>query len=258
MKWKVKQILNAKLSNVILIEGLPGIGNVGKVAVDFIIDEMSAKKMYEFTSYTLPHSVFINEHNLAELPKIEMFYAHDKKHDYLFLNGDVQPSDEESCYEFTEQVISVCRKHGCMDIITLGGIGLLEIPKRPKIFCTGNSKKAVEKYKAPVLHTNLYGVVGPIVGVSGLLLGMADHDMHAVSLLAETYGHPMYLGVAGAKEIVKYLNKRFSFNLDLSKLDKEIKEMENEIMKRTEDLSNVSRQAAAKKLKGQGEVNYIG
>ena len=39
--WKIQQIgKKPKLNNPIFIEGLPGIGNVGKVAIDVIIDEL--------------------------------------------------------------------------------------------------------------------------------------------------------------------------------------------------------------------------
>ncbi len=256
--WKIKQIKAQKLKNPILIEGLPGIGNVGKVAVDFITEEIGAKKIYEISSYSLPHSVFINEKNLVEMPKIEIYYKKGKDNDYLFLSGDVQPADEVSCYEFSEKILDLCRQEKCNEIITLGGIGLGDVPKEPKVYCTGNTKKAIDKYNDKMLHTKLYGVVGPIVGVSGLLLGMADRKTTAVALLAETYSHPMYLGILGAKEIVKFLNKKFDLNVKIEKLDKEIEEIEEEMMKRTEDLNNVSKQAAAKKFGVRSDVNYIG
>ena len=112
-----------------------------------------------------------------------------------------------------------------------------------------------------MISNNLYGVVGPIVGVSGLLLGLASRrGIDAVSLLAETYGHPMYLGIKGAKEILKVLNKKLSLNLDINKLDKEIKDIESEIMKKTEQLSEVTKQIALKKLQKKlgRDVDYIG
>ena len=63
--WKTLQFgKTPKLNMPIFIEGLPGIGNVGKIAVDFLIDELKAKKLYEITSYAFPHSVFLNEDNL--------------------------------------------------------------------------------------------------------------------------------------------------------------------------------------------------
>lgn len=256
--WNIKKLKDIKLRNPVLIEGLPGIGNVGKVAVDFLIEELHAKKIYEISSYTLPHSVFVNEEDLIELPKIEMYAVKNNKH-FLLLGGDVQPSDEVSCYKFCEEIINICRKHSCTNIITLGGIGLMEIPKKPKVYCTGNSKEAVLKYKDRLVQNQLYGIVGPIVGVSGVLLGLAE-NIHAVAFLAETYGHPMYLGVKGAKEILKVLNKRFEFGLELEKLDREIKDIEEDMLKRTEELSNVSRKSAAQKLKSRlgTDVTYIG
>ncbi|MBS3135453.1 PAC2 family protein [Candidatus Woesearchaeota archaeon] len=255
--WRIKQFKAVSLKNGVLIEGLPGIGNVGKVAVDFLIDELEAIKLYEISSFTFPHSVFINEDNLVELPKIEIFYKKAKGQDFLLLSGDVQPIDEVSSYEFSEKIIDICKKHGCRDIITLGGIGLSEIPKKPKVYCTGNTSDAVKKYKDPMINTKLYGVVGPIVGVSGLLLGLSEPRIRAVALLAETYGHPMYLGINGAKEILKYLGKRFGFAINTEKLDKEVKAMEKETMKRTEELSKISKKSAGKRLLGQ-DVNYIG
>ena len=261
--WKIEQVgKKPNLRNPIFIEGLPGIGNVGKVAVDFIIDELKAKKLYEISSYTFPHSVFVNEDNLVELPTIEIFYKKfNSKHDLLLLAGDVQPIDEVSSYEFSEKMLDLVQQFKGKKIITLGGIGLAEIPKKPKVYCTGNSKKIIKEYQSRIVCNELYGVVGPIVGVSGLLIGLAGkRKIDAISLLAETYGHPMFLGVKGAKAIVKILDKKLGLKLNVGKLDKEIKEVEGEIMKRTEELTGISRKAALKKLKGKlgVEHSYIG
>lgn len=262
--WKINEIgKKPKLNKPILIEGLPGIGNVGKVAVDFIIGELKAKKLFEINSYTFPHSVFVNEDNLVELPTIEIFYKkfNGKKPDLLLLAGDIQPVDEVSSYEFSDKILDMVSEFDGKEVITLGGIGLSEIPKKPKLYCTANCKSIVKKYKDGIVDDKLYGVVGPIVGVSGLLVGLAKNKkIDAISFLAETYGHPMYLGIKGAREILKLLNKKLGLNVDINKLDKEIKEVESEIMKRTEQLNEVSRSTALKKLKGKigGEADYIG
>ena len=89
----------------------------------------------------------------------------------------------------------------------------------------------------------------------GLLLGLAKRrNIDAIALLAETYGHPMYLGVKGAREILSVLNQKFSLELDINQLDKEISEMEEESSRR--------RSAEVKKLpqpRGKaGDVTYIG
>ena len=261
--WKIIQFGKIpNLKNPVFIEGLPGIGNVGKVAVDFLIDELKAKKLYEITSYTFPHSVFVNEDNLVELPIVEVFYKQfSGKNDLLLLGGDVQPIDEVSSYEFSEKVLDIVEKFHGKEVITLGGIGLADIPKKPKIYCTGNSKKMIARYKNGLVSNSLYGVVGPIVGISGLLLGLASRrNIEAISLLAETYGHPMYLGIKGAKEILNVLNKKLALNIDISKLDKEIKDIESELLKKTEQLSEVTKQIALKKMQKRfgRDVDYIG
>ncbi len=254
--WRVNEFCKPKLKDSIFIEGLPGIGNVGKVVIDFIVDELKAEKICEITSNTFPHSVFVNEENLVELPKIELFYKRIEGRDLLFMGGDVQPIDETSSYDFSEKVLDLIQDFGTKEIITLGGIGLGEIPKKPKIYCTGNSKDMIEKYKGSKVQSKLYGVVGPIVGVSGLLLGLASQrKINAIALLAETYGHPMYLGVKGAKEVLGVLNENLSLGVNVDKLEKEIAYIEKQITKRSKELGDLPKMGLKK---GSGQVNYIG
>ena len=264
MTWKITKTVKKmpKLKKPILIEGLPGIGNVGKVAVDFMIDELKAKKIYDIFSYTFPHSVFVNEKNLVSLPQISLYYKQfkDKRNDLLLLSGDIQPIDEVASCEFTEKILDIFEKLNGKEIITLGGIGLAAVPKKPKIYCTGNSKEIIKKYKNGIkLDDKLYGVVGPIIGISGLLLGMAEkRNIKAISFLAETLGHPLYLGIKGAREIIKVLDKKLELKMDIKKLEKEIDEAESEMMKITKGLTDVSKNSALKKIKDKFDLSYIG
>lgn len=260
--WKISQISKKiSLRNPILIEGLPGIGNVGKVAVDFMIDDLKAKKLCEFESYAYPHSVFVNENNLIELPTIEVYYKQlkDKQHDLMFLSGDVQPVDEVSCYEFSEKVIDLLQEYNGKELITLGGVALKEAPKKPQVYCTGNCSKMIKNYARGMgVNRNLYGAIGPIIGVSGVLLGLAKkRNIPAITLLAETYAHPMYLGVNGAREILTILNKKLGVNIRLKELEREIKELEEEMLKETVD---VRKPVRLKKIRNKlgNDVNYIG
>jgi len=263
MSWKVNytEKKRPKLDRPVLIEGLPGIGNVGKVAVDFLIEELKAKKLCSFFSYTLPHSVFVNESNLIELPTIELFYKKrgNGRPDLLILTGDVQPIEEVSSYDFCDTLLNLLEQLGIASIVTLGGIGLPSVPKNPNIYCTGNSKKAVDDFRKNAnVKTELYGIVGPIIGVSGILLGLAGmRKIPAVALLAETVGNPLYLGVKGAREIVKALDSRLMIGVNMKGLDKEIAKMEKEIMKRAEELLSVTKSTTGQKLK-HGQMSYIG
>jgi proteasome assembly chaperone (PAC2) family protein len=96
------------------------------------------------------------------------------------------------------------------------------------------------------------------MGVSGLLLGLAKkRNIPAITLLAETYAHPMYLGVNGAKEIINILNKKLGVNVRIKELEKEIQELEKEMLQETMDVSKSNR---LQKIKNKfvNEMNYIG
>ena len=248
-----------KISKAVLIEGLPGIGNVGKISVDFLVEKLKAKKIYSMFSYTMPHSVFVNEDNLVELPAIDIYYYRQKNQDFLFLVGDVQPTEEASSYSFCETILDLLSEVGCKEIITTGGIGLHVVPENPQVYTSGNSKGLIEQYQKKVkVNDKLYGIVGPIVGVSGLLLGLSQkRKMPALTLLAETYGHPLYIGIHGAREIVKILNKYYDFNLDMKAMDKEIADIEKEI-KKAGDMSQVKKDVLRSKADKIDDVNYIG
>ena len=263
-KWEINLIgKKPKAKTPILIEGLPGIGNVGKIAADFIIDETKAKKLYEIFSYSFPHSVFVNENNLVELPSISIYYAKLKKNDLLILSGDIQPTDEESCYTFCEKILDLAKEFKCKEILTLGGIGLHNEPKKPKVYCTGTSKSFIKNFKNGFsLNEKLFGVVGPIIGVSGLLVGLAKkRKINALSLLAETSGHPMHIGIKGSKEIIEILNKKYSIGINLKDLNNEIELIEKDTLKRTEQFGEISKRASLKKLGGKigkDPIDYIG
>ncbi|HLC66680.1 MAG TPA: PAC2 family protein [Candidatus Nanoarchaeia archaeon] len=253
--WKRIQVQKRlpQLHRPILIEGLPGIGNVGKVAVDFLIEQLDAKLMYRLHSNSFPHSVFVNDENLVEMPTMEIYYRQRKnKPDLLFLAGDIQPIDERSTYEFCAFLLDFCKELEVQEIITIGGIGLPQAPEKPKIYCAGNRKEIMQRYrKGTRLQEKLHGIVGPIIGVTGLLTGLAgERNIPAICLLAETQGHPLYLGVKGSQEILKVLEKNLGLKLNLRALDREIAEVEAELI---ENQHPVSRPPL-----GPRETSYIG
>lgn len=254
MSWKIKKLKkNIEFKNAVLIEGLPGIGNVGKLVVDFLIDELNAKDIYELKSFDMPNLVFVNEDNLVEMPKIKIYLkkTKGKKPDILLLGGDTQPTENIASHEFANFVVDFAKKQGVKEIITLGGIGLAKEVKKPKVYCTSHSKKIIQKYKELKIKTKIHGIVGPIFGASGLIVGVAgEKGIDAVVLLAETHNHPLSLGVKGAKEILKKLDKKLDLNLDIKKLTLEAKKIEKQLKENLEEIQNIQKEKT--------DTTYIG
>ena len=65
--FKIKKFTRKKVKCDVLIVGLPGIANVGKIAADFLVDTLNAKEILEIESDSFPNSVFVNSENLVDL-----------------------------------------------------------------------------------------------------------------------------------------------------------------------------------------------
>jgi len=250
-----------EIRSPVLVEGLPGIGNVGKIAVDFIIEQLKPKLVYLIYSDSFSNSVFVNEHNLIEVPHVKLYF---KKmtgaHDLLILAGDFQPVDERASYEFAEEIVNLFRKLGGHEIITLGGIGLSSPPESPKIYCTGTDEGIVRRYvKGTGMQSKLFGFVGPIIGAAGLIPGIAKkRGIPAAIILAETFAHPMYLGVRGAREIIRVLHQKLGIKVDLKRVDNNIREIDRQLKVLPAGEQKLKHDIVGKIQKSPRDMNYIG
>jgi len=251
MTFKIKIIKKVQFNDTILIEGLPGIGNVGKITLDYLVDSLSAEAFLEIYSNSFPNSVFVNENNLIDIPKITLYFKRFRNKEFIFFGGDFQPVNERGSYELCEEILMLFRKFNGKKIITLGGIGLPRIPNNPKVYATANSKEGMDIINDKRVNRKIFGTVGPIIGVTGLLAGLAiEYKIDAICLLAQTFGHPNYLGIKGARELLKILNDNFKFNLDFKSLNEEIKDIEKEIKNKTQEITGLTQ--------SKQEVSYIG
>lgn len=74
----------------VFIEGLPGIGLVGKLAAEHLIQELKAKKFAELYSPHFMHQVLIRKGSIVELMKNEFYYwksPDDEHRDLIIVTG---------------------------------------------------------------------------------------------------------------------------------------------------------------------------
>ncbi len=253
--WVIKTLKNVQIKNPVILEGLPGMGNVGKITVDFIIESLKAVPIYQIYSYEFPNCVFVNKDGVTELPRIDIYHKKIKGNDLILVAGDMQPIDEKGCYELCDRLLDLFQKSDIKQIITLAGIGLNEAPKKPKLYCAANDKKLISRFSKYGIES-VEGIVGPIIGVSGLLVGLAgQRNIKGVVLLAETLGVPNYLGIKESRELLTVLNSELNLGLDIKKLNKEVNLIEKEI---NEKMKNFLAREERKIMSKQDPVNYIG
>ncbi len=212
-----------ELKNPVLIEGLPGVGNVGKLAAEHLVDEIGAKKFADIYSTDFPPQVFIDHDGIVHLVKNELYYWKGDI-DIIILTGDYQGLSTKGQYILTQSVLDVIEKYGTKMIYTLGGYGVGVDVEKPHVTGAATHKTLVKKYKK-------YGMTfkdeggGGIVGASGLLLGLGKmRGMKGVCLMGETSGY--MVDPNSAREVLKKLTKILGIKIGFSKLEEKAEEID--------------------------------
>jgi len=223
---EIRVIERPELKDSILIEGLPGIGLVGKLAVKHMLDELKAKKFAELNSPHLPPQIFIQKDGTIKLVNMELYYWKGK-HDLILLIGDFQGITPRSQYILSEKILDFSENFNLKKIFTLGGLGTGNMVKRPRVFGATTNKKLVNELKK-------YGVVfrggGAIFGAAGLLIGLGmKRGYDGVCLMGETHGQ--IIDAKAAEAVLNTLTKILDIKIDMTKLENKAKETEEQINK---------------------------
>ena len=242
-----------------MVEGLPGIGNVGRVAAGYLVNEL---KMVKFAELISPHFlplVLLQNDSVAHILKCEFYYCKRKGRDIVVLTGDTQSISPEGHYEICDKVLEFCAKLGVKEIITLGGFAEGREITEPRIIGAVNDKKLLKKYEKFDIDFGKEHPIGTIVGASGLLLGLGKvRNIDAVCLMGETFGMPVMTDPKAADKILHTLTKILDIKVDLSKIEKTIKEMEDRLRK-TDKIHKKMLQELSKPSKpGGDDIRYIG
>ncbi|MBI1971886.1 MAG: proteasome assembly chaperone family protein [Candidatus Aenigmarchaeota archaeon] len=264
METKITTLERPKLNNPVMVEGLPGIGNVGRVAAGYLIDQTKAVKFAELhSSHFLPF-VLVHDNSEVALLKNEFYYIKGKKkgvRDIIILIGDAQSLDQVGHYEIAEKILDFVEGFGCKEIYTLGGLGTGQLEtQKPKVFGAVSSQKLKKKLDGYGVDFSVASKVGTIVGASGLLVGLGKlRGMDGVCLMGETAGFPIVTDPKSAESVLKVLMKILGLNIDLEALDERVKEMETFINK-IESLQRKAVEEMSKGIQKEGkdDLRYIG
>lgn len=233
-----------KLRNPILFVGLPGIGLVGKIAIDYLLKHLEAKKIAEVYSDSFPPSVHTVD-GVIELISDQLYVAEVKRKHFLFLAGPVQPSLNLALgtgadhYDFASEIVEMCEKLKVKEIYTLAGInvGDRRIEEEPNVVIAATDKNISKEWKD--LKVNEKG--GLISGAAGLILGLAKaKGISGACLMGETNVRLIYGDHGAAKKVIELLVKKFGFKVDMAGIKKESKQIE-------EAFSQLSKQLEQKK-----------
>jgi uncharacterized protein (TIGR00162 family) len=212
----------------ILIEGLPGIGQVGKLVAEYMIHMLKAEKIGEIHSIYLPPQVILDENGLARLTRNELFLYQSEGRDIIFLVGDHQSTSNEGHYILADQYCEIAEELKVKRIYTLGGFGVGHLVNEPRVLGAVNRAELRQELEEAGVMFNRDEPGGGIVGAAGLMLGLsAQRGIDAVCLMGETSGY--LVDPMSAANVLGVLSRLIDVPVDPTKLNDRALEMERVI-----------------------------
>ncbi|MFP4038225.1 MAG: proteasome assembly chaperone family protein [Candidatus Nanohaloarchaea archaeon] len=241
------------LENPLLIEGLAGIGHVGRNCVSYLSEKLGAEQVGIIDSHHFPPYTIVEDDKSLTPLQNQIYHLELEDRDVVMIEGNAQASSAEGHYEIAHRVLDFADEIGVEEIITIGGYGKGDVVEEPEVFGAVTSQDVKSDY------TN-YGIsfdhdVGQIVGISGLLLGLGEQrGKKGIALLGETPGFLMS-DPKSTEAVLQVMEQILDVDLDYSDLDEKVEESQ-EVLKKLQNLKG-SQEADDQQQQGS-DLGYIG
>jgi hypothetical protein len=249
-----------EVTEPVLIEGLPGIGHVGRIAAKYLCTELRAKKFAILHSENFPPQVVIRKSGLIQTMKNEFYYwkaEGEEQRDLLFVIGNSQASTPQGQYQLCNQILDAVADCKVETIVTLGGLGTGQIVEKPTVYGAVTHPRFIpelEKLKVVVKRA----APGQIIGASGLLLALGKlRGVNGFCLMGETSG--FYLDPNSAKAVLEVLSQFLHIEVDVEKLVQKAKDTQKRMAEAQRmERKMMEQMGVVQKEPTPDEMRYIG
>ncbi len=238
MNVEIKMLKEFAPSQLILICGLPGTAYIGKLSVDYLIQQLKAELIGEVYSKYFPPFVVINEDGLVELLRNELHQFKDESgRTIVFLSGNSQAYSPEGQYEIADAVLEWAINNGVQRVYSVAAYVTERQFEAPNVYSTTTTLGLREEAKVHGAQFLDNGVIG---GENGIITGLAKkRNVEGVCLLAETHGYQTPTGEyvidpRAAKATLKVLTSMLNLKVDMEPMEKQVVQMDEAIVKLVE------------------------
>lgn len=209
-----------------LLCGFPGSGNVGKLAIEYIINELKAIHILDIYSSLFPPQIIVNEKGLCELVKNSIYVVKTKKItdnncvNLILITGDVQPNINNFEYILSKKIIDILKEFTIKKIISLAANVTGNIVEEPKIFGTCTNIDDINLLRQHDIEIIENGFVN---GMNGIIIGLASLEgLKGICLLGETSGY--IIDASAAHKILEKVNKLLNIDIHLENMQSMVKD----------------------------------
>jgi uncharacterized protein len=238
MNVEIKIIKEFTPNQLILICGLPGAAYIGKIAVDYLVQQLKAEPIGEVYSKHFPPYVVIRDDGLVELLRNDLHLFKDEGgRTIIFLTGNSQAYSPEGQYEIADSVLDWAISNGVQRVYSVAAYVTEKPFDNPSVYCTATSQSLMAEAKTKGAQFLDHGIIG---GENGIITGLAKKkNVEAACFLAETHGYQTPTGEyvidpRAAKAAVNVLTAMLNLKVDMDPMEKQVVQMDEAVAKLVE------------------------
>lgn len=233
-------ILHEKPKRPTIIEGFPGVGYVGTITVEYMINHLDAKPIGLIFDENIPPVAMLYKDQTRRL--MEIYYA--KKENIVFIHAITGIKGME--WDVADTILELAKTLNAKEIISLEGVVSPIDDQLSRVFVRSNDPKSEKEFIKMGIEKLENGAV---TGVTGALMLKSEH-VNSTFLFAETStGIP---DSRSSAELIKYLDTYLGLKIDPKPLIKQAEDFESKL----KELVKLS--LDGNKTKEKDNLNYLG
>jgi uncharacterized protein (TIGR00162 family) len=228
---EIDAVATPELDDPVLVEGLPGVGHVGKLAAEHLLEEFDGGLVRRVYATEFPPQVSVDDEGVAALTCAEFHAVEiDDGTDLLVLTGDHQAGSNAGHYHLTSTFLDVAESFGASRAFALGGVPTGELVEEYTVLGAVSAADLADDLREAGVEFRPDEPAGGIVGVSGLVLGLGERrGIEAACLMGETSGY--LVDPKSARAVLEVLESLLEFDVDYASLEDRAEEMEEVVGK---------------------------
>jgi len=197
-----------------MLEAVPGVGNVGKLVVDSLVEKHPSRTLAWILHPDFPPHSTLDSDSLLAPPRIRIdsVLLPDGR-TVIVVGGNLQPMTAAGQHEISEAILELASESDTPQLLVLAGLAAGAEDKQIHVICADRDvRKRLEADDIPVSREH---PEAGMIGIAGLLISLSPlHSVSTIGLVAETMGASA--DVVAADRLAAWIEAAFDLPLELS------------------------------------------
>ena len=196
-----------------ILEAVPGVGNVGKILIDAVVEKHPSRTIGWILHPDFPPHATLSEKGLIGPPRLDINTTMlPDGEELVTITGVMQPMTASGQFEVAEVILDLAEESEASRLLVLAG--LASEPDRGSVFAVCSDKKVSRTLEEEDIEVSKDQPKAGMIGVAGMVLSLAPtKSVPAIGVIAETIGASS--DILAAERMARWLEQAFDVTLDL-------------------------------------------